>query len=241
VLERGFTALKTNLINPETIGHSYSWNKVTSNGPSNIDPVTLKDTVKLISTFRESVGPDTDIILDAACKFNTLSAVKLARAMEEYNLLFLEEPVPPNNPESCLYVKRSSSTPICMSEGLYSTAQYKPFLELSAIDIAMPDIAWVGLTEGKKIANQCATYHVAIAPHNPHSPLCTLITAHYSASIQNLLIQEIEVDDVPWRDKVISEPLRIKDGHLELNDKPGYGIEIDLEEIRKHPPKKKQY
>ena len=95
MLERGFTALKTNLINPETIGHSYSWNKVTSNGPSNIDPVTLKDTVKLISTFRESVGPDTDIILDAACKFNTLSAVKLARAMEEYNLLFLEEPVPP--------------------------------------------------------------------------------------------------------------------------------------------------
>jgi galactonate dehydratase len=128
-----------------------------------------------------------------------------------------------------------------MSEGLYSTAQYKPFLELSAIDIAMPDIAWVGLTEGKKIANQCATYHVAVTPHNPHnphSPLCTLITAHYSSSIQNLLIQEIEVDDVPWRDKVISEPLRIKDGHLELNDKPGYGIEIDLEEIRKHPPKK---
>lgn len=237
VVRRGFTALKINIINPVSIGHGYAWNRMNKVSPSDIDEDTLGDAMKIVSTFREAVGPDIEIALDAACKFNTTGAIKLGRAMEPYNLLFLEEPIPPDDPEACLNVKEGTSTPICMSEGLYSTAQYRPYLELGAIDVAMPDIAWVGLTQGKKIAGQCEKNHIPVTPHSPHSPLCTLITAHFSVSIKNLLIQKIEVDDVAWRDKVISEPLKIKNGYLEQGEKLGYGVELNLNEIRRHPPK----
>jgi galactonate dehydratase len=122
-----------------------------------------------------------------------------------------------------------------MSEGLYSPNSYRSYLELGAIDVAMPDIAWVGLTAGKKIADLCETYYVPVAPHSPHSPLCTYITGHFCASISNFLIQEIEVDDVPWRDKVISEPIKVQEGCLLLPDTPGFGVELDENEIARHP------
>lgn len=235
VVKRGFTALKTNIFNPKTFGTAYPGSPIRKIGLIDLDRGTLKDAVSLVETFRESVGEDVDIILDAACKFNVPAAIELARALEPYKLLFLEEPIPPKNPEACLNVKRATSTPICMSEGLYSPHSYKRFLELGAIDVAMPDIAWVGLTMGKKIASLCDTYHIPLAPHNPHSPLCTIITGHFSANVPNFLIQEVEVDDVPWRDEVISEPLKIRDGYLELPDAPGFGVEIDEDEIAKHP------
>lgn len=235
VVERSFTALKTNIFNPETLGTAYPGSPRKRIGPAPRDRGTLRDAVRLVETFREAVGDEVDIILDAACGFNAPAATELARAMEPYELLFLEEPIPPDNPEACLAVKMSTSTPICMSEGLYSVNAYRPFLELGAIDVAMPDIAWVGLTEGRRIASLCQAHHLPVAPHSPHSPLCTIITGHFSVSTPNLLIQEVEFDDVPWRDSVLSEPLRIRDGHLELPDGPGFGVELDEDEIARHP------
>jgi galactonate dehydratase len=235
VVGKGFTALKTNIFNPTTLGTAYPGSPRKTTGPAPMDRETLRDAVRLVETFREAVGDDVDIILDAACGFNAPAATELARAMEPYRLLFLEEPIPPDNPEACLAVKRSTRTPICMSEGLYSVNAYRPFLELGAIDVAMPDIAWVGLTMGRRIASLCEAYRLPVAPHSPHSPLCTIITGHFSASTPNLLIQEVEVDDVPWRDRVLSEPLRIREGHLELPDGPGFGVELVEDEIVRHP------
>ena len=235
VIDKGFTALKTNIFNPENpaSGGPGSYRKGFS--PTNIDKKTLRDAVTLVKTFRESVGNDVDIILDAACKFNTPGGIELAQGLEPYRLLFLEEPIPPENPEACLMIKKSTKTPICMSEGLYSPASYRRFLEIGAIDVAMPDVAWVGLTAAMRIAKLCQTFYIPIAPHSPHSPLCTLITGHFCASIPNFLIQELEVDDVPWRDKVLSEPLKIVEGCLELSDKPGFGVELNFDEINEHP------
>ena len=234
VVDRGFTALKTNLFNPETPGGGGMGSYRSGFGVGPIDRQTLVDAVKLVKCFRERTGEGVDIMLDAACRFDIPSAVKLTKVLEPLGLLFLEEPIPPDDPDACLKVKKSSKTPICMSEGLYSPNQYRPFLERRAIDVAMPDIAWVGLTTGMKIAALCDGYGVPIAPHSPHSPLCTVITGHFSACIPNLLIQEIEVDDVPWRDQVISKPLRIVDGCLELPEGPGFGVDIVEDEVANH-------
>lgn len=231
VARQGYTALKTNIfpINRSMpIGNPLD---------RSIDMRTIRDAVETVKTFREAVGEDIDICLDVACRFNVAAATKLARALEPYNLLWLEEPIPIENPEACLRLKTSTKTPICMSEGLYQTHGYRPFLELQAIDVAMPDIAWNGISMGKKIANLCELYYVPVAPHNCMSPLCTLITANLCASIQNFLVMEFEVDDVPWRDKVISEPLRTRNGYLELPRKPGYGVDLDEDEIARHPYK----
>jgi galactonate dehydratase len=112
---------------------------------------------------------------------------------------------------------------------------YRLFLERGSSTSSCLTSPWVGLTTGRRIASICQAYHLTAAPHSPHSPLCTIITSHFSASTPNLLIQEVEVDDVPWRDRVLSEPLRIREGHLELPDGPGFGVELDEEEIARHP------
>jgi len=231
VLRKGYRALKTNIFRPGSSRRPIDG----VNRP--IDKQTIRDAVAIVKTFREAVGEEIDICLDVACKFNVPSAIELARSLEPYNLLWLEEPIPIENPEACLRVKTSTKTPICMSEGLYGTYGYRRFLELHAIDIAMPDIAWNGISVGKKIASLCEIYYIPVAPHNCHSPLCTMITAHLCASIHNFLIMEFDEDDVPWRDKVISEPLKVRDGYLELPDKPGYGVDLNEDEIAKHPYK----
>ena len=164
VVEKGFTALKTNIFNPESLNDLRPGSYREGIGTVVMDKQTLKEAVHLIRVFREAVGDEIDIILDAACRFNSTSAIKLARSLEPYDLLFLEEPIPPENPVACLKVKNSTKTPICMSEGLYSPNSYRSYLELGAIDVAMPDIAWVGLTASKKIANLCETYYVPVAP-----------------------------------------------------------------------------
>jgi galactonate dehydratase len=235
VVRKGFTALKTNIFNPEAPGNSGSGSYRSGFGVVPIDHQTIEDVVKLIKCFREGTGEDVDIMLDAACRFDVPSAIKLAKSLEPLGLLFLEEPIPPDDPDACLKVKSSSETPICMSEGLYSPNQYQLFLKKGAIDVAMPDISWVGLTTGMRIANLCDEYGISIAPHSPHSPLCTVITGHFSSCIPNFLIQEVEVDDVPWRDQVISKPLRIVDGSLELPKGPGFGVNIVEDEVDKHP------
>jgi L-alanine-DL-glutamate epimerase-like enolase superfamily enzyme len=239
VVERGFTALKTNIFNPTSPREGGLGSYRKGYYPANIDGRTLRDGVELIRSFRSGVEDEADIILDEAGKFDTPSGLKLARSLEPYNLLFLEEPIPPENPWACLEIKSSTTTPICMSEGLYSTNAYQGFLRLGAIDVAMPDIAWVGLTMGMRIARQCQTHYIPIAPHSPHSPLCTIITGHFCASIPNFLIQEIEVDDVPWRDQVISEPLKIEEGYLKLSGRPGFGVDLNLDEIEGHPIKER--
>jgi L-alanine-DL-glutamate epimerase-like enolase superfamily enzyme len=230
VVRKGYTALKTNIFRPGAQERLHDVNIP-------IDNQTIHDAITIIRTFREAVGEDVDIALDVACKFDMPSAIKLARSLEPYNLMWLEEPIPIENPEVCLRVKTSTKTPICMSEGLYGTYGYRRFLELQAIDIAMPDIAWNGISMGKKIANLCETYYIPIAPHNCHSPLCTIITAHLCASIHNFMIMEFDEDDVPWRDRVLSEPLKIRNGYLELPTKPGYGVDLNEDEIAKHPYK----
>jgi len=235
VKRKGYTALKTNPFHPGRRVGAGTGSGIRAVNRT-LDKETKRDAVMIVKTFREAVGDEVDICLDVACRFDVPSAIELARSLEPYNLLWLEEPIPIENPEACLAVKSSTRTPICMSEGLYGTNGYRRFLELHAMDIAMPDFAWNGVSVGKKIANLCETYYVPIAPHNCHSPLCTIITAHLCASVNNFLVMEFDEDDVPWRDKIISEPLKIRDGHLELPTKPGYGVDLKLDEIRKHPP-----
>ncbi|MGD0328868.1 MAG: mandelate racemase/muconate lactonizing enzyme family protein [Nitrososphaeria archaeon] len=228
VVQRGYTGLKTNILDLHGTGRSRQIG-------GQIDNQIIQDAIDIVGTFRESVGENLDIMLDVACMFNETSAIKLARALEPYNLLWLEEPVPIEDAGTCKTVRMSTKTPICMSEGLYQAVQFKPFLDLHAIDVAMLDIPWNGITGGKKIANLCEMYYMPVAPHNCHSPLATFINAHLCATLSNFLILELDVDDVPWRDEVVSEPIKVNNGYLELPTKPGFGVDLNEDEIAKHP------
>ena len=100
----------------------------------------------------------------------------------------------------------------------------------------MPDLAWNGITMGKKIADFAHAYDTLFAPHNCHSPINTLVSTAVSATVPNFFILEFDVDDAPWRDDIMTHPLEIEDGDLKVPDRPGLGSDLIEAELKKHPP-----
>ena len=109
-------------------------------------------------------------------------------------------------------IRDSTSTTICTGESLFGTAGFRPFLELHAQDIVMPDLAWNGIAMGRRLADLAHAYDVLFAPHNCHSPLTTLVSANVCATVPNFYILEFDVDDAPWRDDLMSHPFEVQDG-----------------------------
>jgi L-alanine-DL-glutamate epimerase-like enolase superfamily enzyme len=103
------------------------------------------------------------------------------------------------------------------------------------MDVGIVDVIWNGLSESMKIASLCDVYEVNCAPHNFYGNLCSMISAHFSASIPNFRVMEIDIDSVAWRDEFTSPPV-IEDGELILSDGPGWGVEVNEAAIRARPP-----
>ena len=232
VHQRGFTAIKTNLMDLQGLpeGGLPNWQYSTA---GDCPPFVARKAAAIIATLREGLGPDVGIALDVAFSFRLGGAIKLARALEPYDMMWLETET--LDPQALRTVRDATTTPICTGESLFGTHQYRPYLDLHAMDVAMPDLAWNGITMGKKLADLAHSYDVLFAPHNCHSPINTLVSAHVSATVPNFYVQELDVDDAPWRDDIMTHPLDIIDGHLLLNERPGLGADLIEEEMAKHP------
>ncbi len=226
-VELGYTAIKTNIFHPGVPRRQLTV-------PSgDISPEALRDAVELVGAFRKHGGADLGIALDVGFSYNMGAASKLARALEPFDMMWLETET--LDAAALKAIKQSTSTPICTGESLYQTHGFKPYLELHAVDVIMPDLAWNGISMGKKIADLADAYDVPVAPHNCHSPLTSLISAHLCTAIRNFMVLEFDHDDVPWRDAVLTEPLDVRGGHLYLSDRPGFGADLDEAEIARHP------
>jgi galactonate dehydratase len=233
VLERGFTAIKTNLFplkdRPDTkwVRNAFSTHAGDAPGP------VLRNAEAVVGAFREVLGPDVGIALDVAFTFKLGGAIKLARVLEPYDLMWLETET--FDAEALRLIRESTTTPICTGESLFGVMGYKPFLQLHAQDVIMPDFAWNGITMGKKICDFAHAFDTLIAPHNCHSPINTLVSANVCATVPNFFIHEMDVDDAPWRDDLMTHPFEIVDGYLQLPNRPGLGSDLIEEELLKHP------
>jgi L-alanine-DL-glutamate epimerase-like enolase superfamily enzyme len=233
VKARGFTAIKTNLFALKDRPDAPPLDYHTTEHPGHLPAPTRRNAEAVVGTFREALGPDIDIALDVAFRFKLGGAIKLAQAMEPYNLMWLETET--FDPQALRLIRESTKTTICTGESLFGTQGFKPYLELHAQDIIMPDLAWNGVTMGKKIADMAHAYDVLCAFHNCHSPITTLVTANVAATIPNFFICEIDVDDAPWRDDLMTHPFEITDGSLTVPNRPGLGSDLIESELLKHP------
>jgi L-alanine-DL-glutamate epimerase-like enolase superfamily enzyme len=233
VRERGYTALKTNLFplkdRPDAIPAATG----SGHAAGDISGPTLRNAEAIVGTFREELGSDVGIALDVAFRFKMAGAIKLARALEPFDLMWLE--VESFDPEALRTIRESTRTTICTGESIFGTQGFRPYLDLHAQDIIMPDLAWNGITMGKKIADLAHTYEVLLSFHNCHSPITTLISANVAATVPNFFVLEIDVDDAPWRDDLLTHPFTIENGHLKLPDRPGLGSDLIEDELLKHP------
>jgi L-alanine-DL-glutamate epimerase-like enolase superfamily enzyme len=230
VLERGFTAIKTNIFPLTDVPGTEAIER--RPGAGDISPQALRSAVAIVGAFRDTFGPDVGIALDVALTYRLGGAIKLARALEPFDMMWLETET--FDPGSLRTVRESTRTTICHGESLFGINGYKPYLERYAQDVIMPDFAWNGITMGKKIGDLAIAYDTLIAPHNCHSPINSLVSASICATLPNFMIMEFDFDDAPWRDDLMTRPFEIKNGYFQLPDRPGLGSDLIESELKKH-------
>jgi L-alanine-DL-glutamate epimerase-like enolase superfamily enzyme len=200
----------------------------------NVDQGVVRLIADQMAAFREGAGAEIDLLLDLNFNFKTEGYLEVAKAVAPYRLMWLE--IDSYDPKALALIRQQAGTPIASCESLFGRRQFRPFLDAQAVDVAIVDVPWNGILEGIKIAAMAECYEVNCAPHNFYGNLSTMMSAHFCAAIPNFRIMEIEIDDVPWKDEVVSPPL-IEDGHLVLTVAPGWGVEVNEAAIRAHPPK----
>ncbi len=191
-----------------------------------------------VAFMRESLPKNIELAADMHGRYDVGTAKRVAKELEPFRLLWLEEPVPPDNIDALRDVRESSHIPICCGENLYLRFGFRELLEKRAVDIIMPDIQKCGgLLEARKIADMAHTYFVPMAPHCQASPIGTMASCHVLAAIPNALVLEWHWGHpanrtTRWKD-FVKEGDIIQKGYITVSDKPGIGVEINDEAVRK--------
>lgn len=191
--------------------------------------------VERIAAIREAVGPDIEVMIDCHGRFDVPTAIRLAKALEPYNIWWFEEPVPVESTHALKQVRENVSVPICVGERLHTRWDFVPILENELADFIMPDVTWTGgISEIKKIATMAEAYYVPISPHDASGPINVLAGAHAMASVPNHYRVETSRAKLNAYDAFIDHPLEIRGDKIHLSDRPGLGIDLDKEFMRGH-------
>jgi L-alanine-DL-glutamate epimerase-like enolase superfamily enzyme len=238
VKERGFKALKTNIFRFDQ-KPPYMHQPGFARGPGypelNPDGAVLAAISDGLAAFREGAGHDMGILLDSNFNFKTEGYIKVARVCEPYNLFWLE--IDSYDPEGLRLIRDRAAMPIASCESLFGRRQFRPFFENRSMDVSIIDVPWNGLMESLKIAAMAEPYEINCAPHNFYGHMSTLMSANLCAAMPNFRIMEIDIDDVPWKDDLVTHPPVIQNGELIVPTRPGWGADINEEAVRAHPPK----
>ena len=228
IKDQGFTAMKIDL-DDATDPNRFDRVNWTANN-AEVDRM-----VRWVKHVRESIPKEMELACDMHGRYDLGTAKRVAKELEPFRLLWLEEPVPPENIDAMTDVRHSTSTPIACGENLYMRWGYRDLLNKNAVDIIQPDMQKVGgLSEGRKVANLAQTYYVPVAPHCVVSPIGMMSTAHVCASIPNFLVCEWHWINFPdlWKNWV-KEGEIIQKGYVPVTDQPGIGLEMNEEVARK--------
>ena len=240
VVAEGYTALKFDLDNdnPHTFDVSddphprRQWVEPYNRA---IGAAELRWMVEVARAVRAGVGLDVMLAMDCHWKFNVNDAIRLAQALEPFDLAWLEDPVPPMNIPVHREVQRAARTPICTGENLYRLEGFRELIETQAVRIVAPDIPKMGgLLEFKKVADLAAAYAIPTAPHNVASPIGTVAGAQVCAAVPNFLVIEYHAHEVEWWSDLVDGEPPIRDGFVRLNERPGHGLTLNEDVARAH-------
>ena len=168
--------------------------------------------VRLLEAFRDGTGDRARPIVDLNFNLEPEGCVRVAKALDPFDLLWLE--VDLFDAGALAHVRHVAPMPICSGENLYGSRDFRPYLEAGGMDVASVDVIWNGFHQAKKIADLAETFEVNCAPHNYYSHLATFIAAQWCAAIPNARILEYDVDDVPWRDELVTALPEFSAGEL---------------------------
>ena len=232
VIEGGYGAFKTNVVvpgeEPRVLMPGFNEGGGTLRAEEIADAL-----VRLLEAFAEGTGGNARPIVDLNFNLEPEGCVRVAKALEPFDLLWLE--VDLFDSAALAHVRHVAPMPICSGENLYSSRDFRPYLEAGGMDVASVDVIWNGFHQAKKIADLAETFEVNCAPHNYYSHLATFISAQWCAAIPNARILEYDVDDVPWRDELVTALPEISGGELRIPSGPGWGVELNEAVLAEHP------
>lgn len=211
LIERGYTALKAG---------------------------SLTQPVEVIHRLRQGLGDEIDLCIDVHGPpwFSVPDAIRIGQALAEYDLLFYEDPVPPENLDALARVGESIDVPLACGERSTTIYGFRELIDREIPDVIQPDMARAGgFSQMKKIAGMAEAHHIMVAPHDgSNGPVAEAAAVHLLAAIPNCLILEHLADDVPWRYEIATE-LPVVDSHIRVPTKPGLGIELNEAICLSHP------
>ena len=195
-----------------------------------------KKFAKSIEHLRMALGECVDIMIDFHGRTYPAMAIQYIDAIKEYRPYFCEEPVPPENIDALVEVRRAVNVPIATGERLVTRHEFRRVFETQACHVIQPDLCHCGgLWEARKIAAAAEAYYIGIAPHNPLGPIANAVALHFALATPNFLIQEDMLSDVPWRWDVVQHSLKSEKGYWSIPEAPGLGIEVNEKEAAKYP------
>jgi L-alanine-DL-glutamate epimerase-like enolase superfamily enzyme len=232
VVQRGFSALKTNLLMfSKGRGERYAPRRHRQVPPLTATPTLLRAVAEQLEAFRTGTGADTEIMLDLGSNFRVAGAIAMARHAERFDLAWLELEMA--SVAALNEVRSHTRIPLAGGERL-RVMDYPALLQAGAVDIPIVDVLFNGVRESLHVAAGAEAFDANIAVHNCYGPLATLMAAAYCAVTPNVEWLEMDVDAVPWRDEFVTNPPRVIDGCLMLPDAPGWGTEVSEAAVRAH-------
>lgn len=196
-------------------------------------------TADIVESIRKAVGDEMDIMVDAHGPpwFTAKDAILVGKSLEPYNLLFYEDPVPPENTEALRRVQDNVDIPIAAGERHSHIWGVREIIEDELVDVVQPDSGRIGgISQLKKVAAMAEAHYINVAPHSGSlGPVAEYAAIHVLAAIPNALILERLEDDVPQRYEVIQPHLPTVDGYITVPDKPGLGVDIDEDVVASYP------
>ena len=196
----------------------------------------LNQAMECVAKVAETVGEDVNLLIEGHGRFDIPTAVRIGQRLEDFDIFWFEEPIPPDDKDGLREVKERVRVPLAAGERLYNRYEYRQFFDLNCTDYIQPDISHAGgLFEMRLLGAEAEARHIGFCPHNPSGPVANAATLQLAACVPNFVMLEMMMTDVPYRRLICDEDLTVHNGRMVIPDRPGLGIELNEDEILKHP------
>ncbi|MCL4341423.1 MAG: mandelate racemase/muconate lactonizing enzyme family protein [Candidatus Thermoplasmatota archaeon] len=214
VVAQGFTAMKFDPF-------SDNYDHISRKG--------LRNAVAVVSTLREELGDDVDLLIECHGRFSLRAAIEAGTSLDPYEPFFMEEPLHPELEIGLLELKKYVRTPIALGERLLNKADFARYISQGMVDVIQPDLTnSLGILENKKTAAIAEAFAVPVAFHNAFGPIQTAATLNVDTTLHNFLIQEsFEAFWPDWKKNLVKGGYKLEKGYFTLSGKPGLGIEVN--------------
>ncbi|WP_435102945.1 mandelate racemase/muconate lactonizing enzyme family protein [Halarchaeum sp. P4] len=204
----------------------------------------VEEDVERVRAAREVLGPDARLMVDCNGNYRPDQAIRSARAIAEYDVTWMEEPVPPENLEGYREVREHVGIPLAAGEAYYGRFAFKRLIDDRLVDVVQPNLARCGgLSEARRIASMANTANVAVRPHIWNSAVGLAAAVQFAASVSDYphtrhvpdpMMVEFDRSPNPLRSELLEDPFDPSGGELDVPQAPGLGIEVDADALERY-------